>query len=331
MSHILHLGHQVTDLAGVEGRISTDVAGFDADLDVNCIKITTTETASVPFSASWGQPTGDVWLGFRYRSPANSGHIIGTDGTFLEFYDDANALIARVRTERDDEKYHAMAMGDTNVDGGSSFIAASGQAYWVDVRVQVGADITIEFYIDGVLQSSATAPNTGGKGKPVRCIWKNHGLHDYYTNTTCYYAHIAVLDGVSTIGRRFARRTPDLIATYGAFSGGVDAVKDGDIATRAASDIAGQRMSFSLAGPTGPAGASTIAGVHVKQLAQLGTAGPTGIAGFLRIGGVDYDASPGTPSADMPSPVYSTWDVNPADSTPWTTAALPTEVGIISS
>ena len=33
MSHILHLGHQVTDLAGVEGRISADAAGFDADLD----------------------------------------------------------------------------------------------------------------------------------------------------------------------------------------------------------------------------------------------------------------------------------------------------------
>ena len=331
MSHILHLGHQVTDLAGVEGRISADSAGFDADLDVNCIKITTTETASVPFSASWGPPTGDVWVGFRYRAPADSGHLIGTDGTFLEFYDASNTLMAIVRTERDDEKYHAMAIGDAAVDGASSFIAASGQTYWVDVRISVGVDIIIDFYVDGVLQSSAAAPNTGGKGKPVKCIWKNHGLHDYYTNTTCYYAHIAVLDGVSTIGRRFARRTPDLVATYDAFSGGVDAVKDGDIATRAASDIAGQRKSFSLAGPTGPAGASAIAGVHVKQLAQLGTAGPTGVAGFLRIGGVDYDASPGTPSPDMASPVYSTWDVNPADSTSWTTAALPTEVGIVSA
>ena len=331
MSHILHLGHQATDIAGVTGRISTDAAGFDPDLDVNCIKITTPESVSVPFSASWAAPTGDLWLGFRYRSPSIDGHRIGTDGTFLEFYDDANALIARVRTERDDEKYHAMAMGDTNVDGSSSFIAATGQAYWIDVRVSVAADITIDFYVDGILQSSATALNTGGKGKPVKCVWRNYGLHDYYSNSTCYYAHIAVLDGVSTIGRRFARRTPDLVATYDAFSGGVDAVKDGDIATRAASDIAAQRLSFSLAGPTGPAGASTIAGVHVKQLAQLGTAGPTGIAGFLRIGGVDYDALPGTPSPDMPTAVYSSWDVNPVDSAPWTTAALPAEAGIVSS
>jgi len=331
MSYVLHLGHQETDLVGLTGRISTDAAGFDPAYDTNGIKITTSETGSVPFSASWRPPVGDVWLGFRYRSPANWGHLIGTDGTFLEFLDASNAPVARVRTERDDEKYHAFAMGDTNVDGSSIFQAASAQTYWVDVRVAVGSDITIEFYVDGVLQSAATAPNTGGKGKPVKCIWPNYGLHDYPNATTWYYAHIAVLDGVSTIGRRFARRTPDLVGVHDQFAGGIDAIKDGDIATRAASDIAGQRLSFSLAGPTGPAGATSIAGVHVKQLAQLGTAGPTGIAGFLRMGGVDYDATPGTPSADMPSAVYSSWDLNPADSSPWTAATLPAEAGIVSS
>lgn len=331
MSYILHLGHQVTDLAGVTGLISTDAVGFDANLDVNCIRVSTGETNSMPFSASWALPAGDVWLGFRYRAPTVNAHIIGTDGTFLEFYDDANRQVAQVRTERDDERYHAMAMGDANVDGASSFTAATSQVYWVDVKIAVGADITIEFYIDGVLQSSATAANTGGKGRPVRCVWKNYGLFDFYNPAVCYYAHIAVLDGVSTIGRRFVRRTPDLVGTYDAFSGGIDAIKDGDIASRAASDIAGQRLSFSLAGPTGPAGATTIAGVHVKQLAQLGTAGPTGIAGFLRMGGVDYDATPGTPSADLPSPVYSSWDLNPNDSSPWTAATLPAEAGIVSS
>jgi len=331
MSHILHLGHQVTDLSGVTGLISADAAGFDPVYDVNAVKITANNGSSVPFTATWAEPTGDVWVGFRYRAPSINAHIIAQDGIFLEFYDAANRQVALVRTERDDERYRAMAVGDTSVDGASSFVAATNQAYWIDVKIAVGADISIEFYVDGVLHSSATAANTAGKGRPVRCVWRNLYLFDFYNPATWYYSHIAVLDGVSTIGRRFARRTPDLVATYDAFSGGVDAVKDGDIATRAASDIAGQRMSFSLAGPTGPAGASAIAGVHVKQLAQLGTAGPTGIAGFLRIGGVDYDASPGTPSPDMASPVYSTWDVNPADSTPWTTAALPTEVGIVSS
>jgi hypothetical protein len=331
MNYVLHLGHQEADLVGVTGRLSTDAVGFDPAYDTNAIKITTSETASIPFSASWRPPVGDVWLGFRYRSPAISAQSITTDGILLEFLDAANVAVARIRTERDDEKYRAFAMGDTNVDGTSTFQAASAQVYWIDVRISVGASITVQLYVDGVLQSSATAPNTAGKGKPVRCIWQNFGLHGYPSTTTWYYAHIAVLDGVSTIGRRFARRRPDLVGTYDQFAGGVDAIKDNDIVTRAASDIAGQRLSFSLTGPTGPAGAASIAGVHVKQLAQLGTAGPTGIAGFLRIGGVDYDATPGTPAVDMQSAVYSSWDLNPVDSSPWTAATLPTEAGLVSS
>ncbi|MCR9151204.1 MAG: FscB [Rhodobacteraceae bacterium] len=331
MTHILHLGHQVSDLSGVAGLISTDAVGFDPAYDVNCIKISTTNGTPIPFSARWREPTGDVWLGFRYRAPSTNAAWIAQDGLFLEFFDSQNRQIGMIRTERDDDRYRAMVTGDTNVDGASTFIAATNQTYWIDVKIAVGASITIEFYVDGVLYSTATAANAGGKGRPVHCLWRNLHLFDNFTTATWYYAHIAVLDGVSTIGRRFARRTPDLVATYDGFSGGIDAIKDDDTVTRVASDIAGQRLSFSLAGPTGPAGSTTIAGVHVKQLAQLGTAGPTGIAGFLRMGGVDYDATPETPSADMASSVYSSWALNPADSGLWSLATLPAEVGIVSS
>ena len=38
-----------------------------------------------------------------------------------------------------------------------------------DVKIAVGEDITIEFYVDGVLQSSATAANTGrGLARAIR-------------------------------------------------------------------------------------------------------------------------------------------------------------------
>ena len=118
MTHILHLGHQVTDLAGVEGRISTDAVGFDAELDVNCVRINSTNGASVPFSASWAVPTGDVWLGFRYRSPSYNAHAIGVDGSFLEFYDAGDALVAQVRTERPQLPLavHILAAPDTSIE-----------------------------------------------------------------------------------------------------------------------------------------------------------------------------------------------------------------------
>ena len=71
--------------------------------------------------------------------------------------------------------------------------------------------------------------------------------------------------------------------------------------------------------------------MHVKQIAQLGTSGPAGIAGFLRIGGADYDAAAEAPLADMPTPVYSSWETDPSDGSGWAGAALPTKVGIVSS
>ncbi|WP_209426689.1 FscB [Pararhodobacter sp. SW119] len=330
MTHILHLGHQPTDLSGVTGLLSTDAAGFDATLDVNCIRISTHRDNAVPLGIGFPAPAGDLWLGFRYVPPnADASSIIASAASFLEVFDADHVMVARVKPLAATNRYHAEAHGDTTVQGGSSYTAAAGQPSWVNVRVAVGADITIEFYIEGVLHSSATAANTGSKGKPRLIVFSNLGLHAMTSVRTWYYAHIAVLDGVSTIGRRFVRRRPNAIASYNQMVGSLAALADGNIATRVASAAAGQRMSFSLTGPAVPAGA--IAGVHLKQIAQAGTIGPQATAGFLRLGGVDHDAAPVTVPSLMPKGVYSSWAVNPADASPWTDLTLPAEVGIVSA
>ena len=332
MTHILHLGHQPTDISGVHGRISTNAAGFDADLDVNGIIYTGFNTYSSRFSLAVPEPAGDLWLGFRYVTPHADAQVINVSGaSFLEFFDANQALVAQIKPVTSTNSYHAIAHGDASVQGSSSYIAPNGQAQWIDVRVVVGADITLEFHVDGVLQSAATAANTGGKGKPRIVTFANTGLHGLAANRTWYYAHIAVLDGVSTIGRRFVRRTPNTVATYTQMAGSVEALKDGNIATRVASTAAGQRMSFSLTGPTGPAAVSAISGVHLKQIAQAGVSGPDALAGFLRMGGVNHDASPVSVPALAPKPVWSSWALNPADATPWSILTLPTEVGIVST
>ena len=323
MSHVLHLGHQTFDLMGADTLISTDAAGFDPALDTNCIKLSLSTSAVQPFSADWADPTGDVWLSFRYRAPASSAHSITSSGVLLELYDANHTQVARIRTDRDSEKYHAAVYGDSYVMGNSSFLAATALTYWFDIRIAVGAEITMDFYVDGVLQSSATTPNTGGMGKPVKCIWKNQGMHGHYTNTVWYIAHIAVLDGVSTIGRRFVRRSPDQTGAYDQFTGGVGALTDDDPLSRATSDVIGQRLSFTLAGPAGPAGQPNIAGVHVKKTAQLGAAGPTGLASFLRMGGVDYDAAPVTPEDIAPTTPYTSWARTPRGGSGADSARLP--------
>ncbi len=114
-------------------------------------------------------------------------------------------------------------------------------------------------------------------------------------------------------------------------AGSIDALKDEDVSTRVSSNAAGQRLSFSLTGPTGPAAVAAIAGVHVKQVAQAGTAGPQAAAGFLRMGGVNHDAPAVTVPILAPKPVYSTWALNPTDSSVWTSVTVPAEVGILSA
>ena len=332
MSYILHLGHQPTDIAGISGLLSTVAGGFDPTLDVNAIRHSGTIAYSAPFSLSVPEPAGDLWLGFRYVPPnADANSISSSNAGFLEFYSADNLLLAQVKPLNTTNRYHAITAGDTSVQGSSSYTAPNGQPQWIDVRVAVGAEITLEFFVEGVLQSTATAANTTGKGKPRHVVFANTSLHPTNNVRTWYYAHIAILDGVSTIGRRFVRRSPNAIATFNQMVGGIDALRDGDSATRVASTAAGQRMSFSLTGPTGPASVSAIAGVHLKQIAQAGTDGPDATAGFLRMGGVNHDAAPVTVPSLAPVPVYSSWAVNPEDGTPWSDLTLPNEIGILSA
>jgi hypothetical protein len=332
MSYILHLGHQPTDISGVAGLLSTVAGGFDPTLDVNAIRITGTRTQAFPFTITMPAPQGDMWLGFRYVTPnLDSNAITETNASFLEFYDAAQNMIAQIQPNATTERYHAIARGDTVVQGTSTYMAGAAQTQWIDVRLVVGAHITIDLYVDGVLHSTATAANTAGKGKPIQIVFANIGLHGSAGSTrTWSYAHIAVLDNRSTIGRRFVRRTPASSGSFAQMTGSLEAIRDEDISTRIASNIAGQRTSFNLTGPSGPIANTAIAAVHVKQLTQAGTSGPQATAGFLRIGSANHDA-PAQPVPQLaPRPVYSTWVQNPSTNALWTNATLPNEVGVVS-
>lgn len=332
MSHILHLGHQPTDISGITGLISTIAGGFDPTLDTNAIRIVSAPANPMPFALGITPPQGDLWLGFRYVTPNTDASLITeANASFLEFFDAAQNRIAQIQPNATTERYHAVARGDTVVQGLSSYLAPSGQAQWIDVRVAVGASITIDFYVDGLLHSTATAPNSAGRGKPVQISFANAGLHGALFQTrTWFYAHIAVLDGRSTIGRRFVRRTPGSTATFNQMTGSLDAIKDEDVSTRIASNIAGQRVSFSLTGPNGPVANTAIAAIHIKQLTQAGTSGPQAAAGFLRMGSANFDAPAAPVPLLAPRPIYSTWVQNPSTGALWSSTTLPSEVGVVS-
>jgi hypothetical protein len=185
MSYILHLGHQPTDVSGISGLLSTVAGGFDPALDVNGLRFSGARTLAAPFAIGFAPPVGDLWLGFRYVPPnGDSEAITEATANFLEFYDANQVRIAQVQPLSTTKRYHAIARGDTTVQGNSSYTAANGQPQWIDVRVAVGASITVDFHVDGVLQSSATAANTQAKGKPVQVVFANVALHGWFWSRT---------------------------------------------------------------------------------------------------------------------------------------------------
>jgi len=69
MTHILHLGHQNTDLSGVTGHHATDAGYFDASLDVNSLYYFGTRALVAPFSLPMKAPRGISGSGFAMCPP----------------------------------------------------------------------------------------------------------------------------------------------------------------------------------------------------------------------------------------------------------------------
>ena len=329
---ILHLGHQISDIVGLgDSFISTDAVGFDADLDVNCLKFRGTYNYEAPFSIGFAEPAGDLWFQCRFVAPDTSDVEFRLDTDVLTFRDSAGATVAIARGVDNTPDMRSVAVGDTTVAASGGLIKGNASVHWLNVRVSVGANITMDLYDGATLVSSATAANSGGKGKPTSIVFGNADMHnDSYPAANWYYAHLAVLDGRSTIGRRFARRVPSAAGTHNQWGGSLASLADDDIVTRMTSDAAGQRQSATLAGPTGPAGAP-IAGVHVKAVAQAGTTGPGSLAGSLRLGGTDHDASAVALSTERPEQAIFSWSQNPDTGAAWTDADLPGEIGLVSA
>lgn len=329
MSHILHLGHQPNDLAGIlPANISTDTDFFFSDFDVDGIRFFAQEDAAPAFSKSFTAPTGDLWMQFFFRSPSWTPEPQASDAHFLVFYDASDTVIARIAADRPNDDWRPEVYGDTTGSGALLGIATE-TGYWIDIQLVVGANIEMRVYFSGLLVAEASAANSGGVGKPVRFAFPNKGLHSSSNKRHWGYAHFAVLDDVSTIGRRFIRRTPFVAGFHTAWAGGVDALADGRTDTRMASDTVGQRQSMTTQGPVVPSG-STVASVHLRAVAQGGTDGVDQLAGSVRIGSTDYDAPLQTLDIFSLGDAIYTWDNNPDTSSPWTGSDLPDEIGMIS-
>jgi len=326
MSYILHLGHQPTDIPGPP--ISTSSAGFESNLDTNCIILDTFRgTTSLTFS--WQEGTSDTtWISFRGYHNSNGDPF---NDNFLKFNNTIDGTIVNINVRSGN--FNIIVNGDTTESFLTSYSLSRTFTAWFDIAITVTTSIiTCEFYIDGVSQGSVTAANTVGlKNKPETLVldvagWAGGSL----ANEFFLAAHFAVLDGVSTVGRRFVRQTPDVAATHTDFSGSIDALADSNSATSMSSNTSGDRQSFTLTGPTVPS--TAISSVIIKHSATAPANGsePTSSTGFLKIGGINYDSTP-VAFSDQIQQSYTVFTENPSNSSPWDNASLPDEFGIVTS
>lgn len=277
--------------------------------------------------------TGSLWLHYRYFHNRNSASGMGNaDGQQMTFWDANNVLIGTVNML--DGRTRVEVNGDSVVNGAYwTWPAVGAPTLTFDVRVQVTAsDITMEYYVNGALVSSATAVNTVGAKTGVRLVMLDHNdiMGTNGATAGIGMSEVIITQDEPTIGWRLATLRPDGAGTYGAWGGSWTHVLNPDDGLFLLAAETGLRESWSLGNYNGPATNAAVRGVFMSARADRGPTGPQTVQGFLRLSGVDYD---GTPQAALRNRVLLwEWANNPATGLPWDSAVFNAmEAGIRSS
>lgn len=328
---ILHLGHQPADIGIDPAQMSTTSGYFDAALDVNAAFRTGINTSEITMSLPLTGTSANFWLGFRIGFSAfNATNNFTRD--WLMFYDAQGRAIAKVMhvglAGESLRLRPSVWDGSAWVDG--SFVDTGGAiARWLDFNVVIGANVTLTCYLNGGSAWSATATNGASFTAVGQVLGKFFSQTQGSGSVTVYLAHIAAMDGVSTINRRFVRMRPNAAGYVNNWAGTAAAVGDGLLNTSMTSSATAQRTAFTVASPTIPAH-TAIAGLHFGIVGE-GVTGRTRIKPFTRHSGTNHDAAS---AAEFPPGglrrEYVTIAQNPATSAAWTQATLPNEYGLLS-
>ena len=173
----------------------------------------------------------NLWFHIAVRfNPAAPNLFHGnSDGHWMSVYNTAGQMIAQIDVLNG--TYAAKVYGDTTVTGAfATFTTAA--LYHFDVQITTGANITMNFYSNGALVSTATAANTSGSKGGAKVIQFEHDdiTASLYSNALVYSQFI-VTDNEDTRGWRLAELKPLAAGAATAWAGTVADVADDDPAT----------------------------------------------------------------------------------------------------
>jgi hypothetical protein len=268
--------------------------------------------------------SGDFWCRFRYRTP---GTLFASTSTAILFQalDSNGAEICRINKTSNANNFFVTVYGTSTVVSAASLGLVASTNYVIDIKVVVGANITVELYNNSTLVTSATVTNSVvAKLDPqIVRVWPFNNIG----SGSSFLSEMLITTAESTLGLRVATRTPAAAATYTAWDGTVASLSDTDTGSGMSADVNGERESFSLSAYGGAGSPTSIRAVVAKSHGRNQGGTPEKVAHFVRIGGTDYD---GTPISVAPfKSVQEVWDVNPATGVAWVVGGITgLEVGL---
>lgn len=315
---ILFIGNTPADLGQTPATLSTSATGRDSAYSPSSVLCPMGGSAIVDIPVNAGT---DFWFHFRVHwNNVGSGNASGT-GVGLRILDAVGLTICDHNKSSSSNYNHFLRVnGTTLVANGTAHLFVTNTTYTVDIKLTVGANITAELYINGVLHSTSTVANGGTvKGQPRRMIL------DYTQNlnsgsTGINYTEVIVAVDESTIGARLATLEPASAGAFSAWAGTQAALADADTASGVYATAAAQRFNSVFSAYGGAASPTSVRGLFLKsQARQAGAVAPTQLNQSIRIGGVNYD---GAAQAILPGiATVHEWANDPATAAPWLTSA----------
>lgn len=323
---ILFVGSRAIDLGGASTK-STSTNTFDATYSSESAQITAPfNGGSSGFTIPHALAASDTtWYHFYVKTGAYMTNS-NNDGYWFTIYNDAGDELAR--WDILNGSGFARVTGDTVVDG-SNISLAENAFVTIDVKVVVGADVTMEIYMNGAIQSTATAANTGGKLGPTSFVMQHEDMVYTSGGDEFWYSEFVITDNEPTINWRVATMTPAAQGTYDEWNGGyTDIINFGD-GLSINSPTPNEKESWTLTAYSGPATSSGVRAVVNSFIAAAGDVGPSQITPFIRHAATDVDGSVFTPNGGLHVEVLNN---NPQTAAAWDTADLAAlEVGVKST
>lgn len=288
---------------------------YDPDYSRGAIRVDTTlDSVGVDFPAQ-----NEIWVQWRLRASSTV-----ANASILRVQDSAGNNIAYVSSAGGPTYtlgYQTGASSGVSVAPATpSLGTAAGYFLTVHVKWLEVNKVFIEFFVDGVLISSATVTNAWiASKKPARVTFLTPGGG---SSSSGYISEVIVTDTEDPRGWRVATLAPNSEGALGQWAGSyvdIDEIGVPDDNDFISSDTAGQVELFGLSNLSAPAQNMTPKAVFLASRARVGAGGPQNIKPGLRAGGSNFFQGPMpglTPIFQNPLPAG--WEVNPATSSPWT-------------